>query len=85
MKVKSLAPHFQIELTNDGRMDAMTVHVEATMDNSDENSKEASAKLLTNHIKDIVGVSTKVIVNAPGGIERSMGKAVRVKDNRKSR
>jgi phenylacetate-CoA ligase len=85
MKVKSLAPHFQIELTNDGRMDAMTVHVEATMDNSDENSKEASAKLLTTHIKDIVGVSTKVIVNAPGGIERSMGKAVRVKDNRKSR
>jgi phenylacetate-CoA ligase len=83
MRVKSLAPHFQIELTNDGRMDAMTIHVEALTEYADEASKTSSAQALSSNIKDVVGVSTKVIVNAPGGIERSMGKAVRVKDNRK--
>jgi phenylacetate-CoA ligase len=38
--------------------------------------------MLTKHIKDMVGVSTEVIVGDPGSVARSQGKAVRVIDNR---
>jgi len=43
---------------------------------------QTSAKQLAEHIKGTVGVSAGVDVKEPGGIERSMGKAVRVVDNR---
>lgn len=77
-----LAPYFQIELYKAGRMDAMRVYVEANPDAADELSKTASARMLTKHIKDIVGVSTEVVVGDPGAVARSQGKAVRVVDNR---
>ncbi len=77
-----LAPHFQIELYQAGRMDAMRVHVEATPDAADEASKTAAAQMLSKRIKDIVGVSTEIMVAEPGGAVRSEGKAKRVVDNR---
>jgi len=77
-----LAPHFQIELYKSGRMDAMRVYVEANPDAMDNLSKTAAARMLTKHIKDMVGVSTEVIVGNPGDVARSQGKAVRVVDNR---
>jgi phenylacetate-CoA ligase len=77
-----LAPHFQIELYKSGRMDAMRVYVEANPDAADNLSKTAAARMLTKHIKDMVGVSTEVIVGNPGDVARSQGKAVRVVDNR---
>ncbi|MEQ9695376.1 phenylacetate--CoA ligase PaaK [Shimia sp. SDUM112013] len=77
-----LAPHFQIELFKSGRMDAMRVYVEANPDAADNLSKTAAARMLTKHIKDMVGVSTEVIVGNPGDVARSQGKAVRVIDNR---
>lgn len=77
-----LAAHFQIELYKSGRMDGMRVHVEAVGDAADEASKTASARMLTKRIKDVVGVSTEVIVNDPGVVARSEGKAKRVVDNR---
>ena len=83
MKVKTLAPHFQIELVNDGRMDSMIIHVEALIKSSHEDARKGSAKALSSLIKDVVGVTTTIIVRDPGGIERSQGKAVRVKDNRR--
>ncbi|MBE1283916.1 MAG: phenylacetate--CoA ligase [Rhodobacteraceae bacterium] len=77
-----LASHFQIELYKSGRMDAMRVFVEATADSTDNLSKTAAARMLTKRIKDIVGVSTEIIVGEPGDVERSQGKAKRVVDNR---
>ena len=77
-----LAPHFQIELYKAGRMDAMRVYVEADASGKDELSKTAAARMLTKRIKDIVGVSTEVIVGDEGSVERSQGKAKRVVDNR---
>lgn len=82
MATGGLAPYFQIELYKAGRMDAMRVYAEATPDAADSLSKTASARMLTKHIKDMVGVSTEVIVGDPGQVERSQGKAVRVIDNR---
>jgi len=82
MATGGLAPYFQIELYKSGRMDSMRVFVETTPGASGEASQAAAARMLTKHIKDMVGVSTEVIVGKPGSVVRSEGKAVRVVDNR---
>ena len=82
LKVEGLSPHYQIELTKDGPMDAMTIHVEADPAAADEGSRKTSASKLAKFIKGVVGVSAGINVVQPGGIERSMGKAVRVVDRR---
>ena len=73
MAIPGLAPHFQIELTREGRMDAMTVHVEGA---------EAAGAQLVQRIKETVGITTRVVVAPEGGVARSQGKAVRIIDNR---
>lgn len=82
LKCKGLAPHFQIELARDGRMDNMTVHVECAPDQVDADARAKSAKELAHHIKAVVGVSTRINVTDPNAIARSEGKAKRVVDNR---
>lgn len=82
MATGGIAAHYQIELYKSGRMDAMRVYVEAMPDAADELSKTAAARMLTKRIKDIVGVSTEIVVGDPGDVERSQGKAKRVVDNR---
>ncbi|WP_170785982.1 phenylacetate--CoA ligase PaaK [Ruegeria lacuscaerulensis] len=74
-----LAPYFQIELTRDGRMDAMTVHVEAA---ASEDARQALSGVLAKKIRDTIGVGATVSVGTPGSVERSQGKARRVIDNR---
>ncbi|MEQ9260986.1 MAG: phenylacetate--CoA ligase PaaK [Roseovarius sp.] len=83
MATGGLAPYFQIELYTSGRMDAMRVHVEASPNAAGEASKDAAARMLTKHVKDMVGVSVEVVVGDPGSVARSQGKAVRVVDNRR--
>ena len=83
MRVTALAPHFQLELTRDQRMDALTVHTEVAQSNDAEtDSKMKSAQELASMIKDVVGVSVKVEVGDVGAVPRSQGKAVRLIDNR---
>jgi phenylacetate-CoA ligase len=82
LKCKGLAPHFQIELTRSGRMDAMTVKVEAALDHTSSEARAHAAKELAHHIKSVIGVSTRIDVGDPGSVERSAGKARRVIDNR---
>jgi len=77
----ALAPYFQIELARQDRMDAMTVLVETTPEAAGDEAVLAT-KMLTQKIKAVVGVSTNVVVGAPGSVERSQGKARRVIDNR---
>ncbi|SFK48637.1 phenylacetate--CoA ligase PaaK [Shimia haliotis] len=77
-----LAPYYQIELFKSGHMDAMRIHVEAMPDAMDNLSKTAAARMLSKRIKDIVGISTEIIVGDSGDVERSQGKARRVVDNR---
>lgn len=76
MDVEGLAPHFQIELRREGRMDEMLVHVEASGD-----AQKASLDLKA-RIKDRVGVTVTVMPHGTGGVERSQGKAVRIIDKR---
>jgi phenylacetate-CoA ligase len=82
LATEGLAPHFQIHLSREGRMDAMAIHVEVTPDAATDEARAIAAKSLSKKIKDNIGVSAQVIANAPGGVPRSEGKAVRVVDNR---
>ena len=79
LATKGLAPHFQIELLRDGRMDAMRLHVELLPGVTD---RDAPAGALRKRIKDVIGVSCEIRVADPGGVARSEGKAVRVVDRR---
>lgn len=82
MRVTELAPHFQIELTRDDRLDVMTIHTESTQDSSNDNARSEAGKRLSGLIKDAIGISAIVKVNKPGSVARSQGKAVRTVDNR---
>ena len=82
LDVGSLAPHFQIELWRDGRLDCMTVHVEAASGSASPEARRASATTLEGRIKDVVGVTVVVDVAEPEGVARSQGKAQRIVDNR---
>ena len=81
-----LAPHYQIVLTRDGPMDAITLEVElATPAPPDEPFVTKMARDVRDHIKTMVGVTCDVALKAPGEVPRSQGKAVRVKDLRRAK
>lgn len=75
-----IAPHYQIILTREGALDAMTVEVELAPDFDGDKSRKADE--VTHHIKSLIGVTCKVVVKAEGEVPRSQGKAVRVLDKR---
>jgi phenylacetate-CoA ligase len=78
-----LAPHYQIVLTREGPLDAMTVDVELTPGVSLSNTeRERKAQAVVHHIKSLIGVTCDVVIKAEGEVPRSQGKAVRVKDER---
>jgi phenylacetate-CoA ligase len=82
--IPGVAPHYQIVLTRDGALDAMTVEVEAAPDApSGEPHRNQTAKDIVGRIKARLGVSCEVVIKASGEVPRSQGKAVRVKDMRK--
>lgn len=82
LKVKGLAPHYQIVLTRDNRMDEMEVLVEASPAATDAGVRQTSAVELGHLVKNLIGVTVKITVTDPGGVERSQGKARRVVDKR---
>jgi phenylacetate-CoA ligase len=82
LKVKGLAPHYQIVLTRSGRLDEMEMLVEAAPAAASSDARSASAAELGHHVKGLIGVTAKISVTDPGGVERSQGKARRVVDKR---
>ncbi|MDN2566558.1 phenylacetate--CoA ligase [Aquibium sp. A9E412] len=82
LAVGGLAPHFQVELTRQGRMDELTVHVEIAAPDAPEAHRTDASSRLGSRIKEVIGVSVRVNVREPGAVSRSQGKAVRVVDNR---
>jgi phenylacetate-CoA ligase len=78
-----IAPHYQIVLTREKALDAMTVEVEMAPGTPlDDSGRASKAAEVTHHIKSLIGVTCKVVVKSPGEVPRSQGKAVRVKDQR---
>ncbi len=76
---EDLSGHYQIELTRTGRMDEMLVRVEAR---PDWFGATDAGPALAHAVKERIGVSARVEILPPGGIERSLGKARRVIDRR---
>jgi phenylacetate-CoA ligase len=78
LHIPALAPHFQCVLSRSGRLDELTVRVESRRDAE----AAAAGQQLAAAIKNTIGVSVRVDVLPPEGIERSMGKARRILDQR---
>ncbi len=74
--------HFQMVLTRDGRMDQVTVHAEARPEHWDGTGLQEEARLVVNLIKNTIGLTTRVVIEPPGTLERSLGKVRRVIDSR---
>jgi phenylacetate-CoA ligase len=84
LQTPSLAPHYVLELTREGPLDALAVHVEAA-DTAAFAACAGASKALVEQIKSMIGISARVEVREPGSIERSIGKAKRVIDKRTPR
>ncbi|HEX7388893.1 MAG TPA: phenylacetate--CoA ligase PaaK [Acidiphilium sp.] len=74
--------HFMLELTRPSRLDEMTVHAEARPDYWDGAGLMDEADRLARRVKDTIGITSRVVIEPPGTIERSVGKARRVRDLR---
>ncbi|MER5870747.1 phenylacetate--CoA ligase PaaK [Streptomyces sp. NPDC002044] len=81
LRTPALAPHFQLRLTRKGRMDALTVRVEARRE-SEAGQHEAAAAAVVRAVKEGIGVSVRVEVVPPETLERSVGKIKRLVDLR---
>jgi len=85
LREPQLAPHYQIELTRSGHLDAMCVRVEVKPDVSlSDTERRNVARSLVHHIKSNVGISVEVAIQNPHEIARSVGKAQHVIDKRKA-
>ena len=81
MAIPALSPHFQLHLSREGRMDQLAVHVECRPGTAGPDAAEAGATLSA-RVKNTIGVTVTTSVEAPGTIERSMGKMRRIVDHR---
>jgi phenylacetate-CoA ligase len=82
LQTPALSPHFQCVLTRPARLDELTVRVERRADATAADATAAGARLI-DLIKNTIGVSVRVEVVEPDGVERSMGKMRRIVDNRR--
>jgi phenylacetate-CoA ligase len=81
LRTPELSPHFQCVLTRDGRLDALTVRVERRPSASAPDAQAAGAAL-AQHVKNTIGVTVRVEILEPDGVERSIGKMKRIVDER---
>lgn len=81
LSIQALSPHYYLEVSKDGHLDSIAVHVELAGGEA-SHSKDEAAKDLKHKIKSFIGISTQVTVHDQGGIPRSEGKAKRVIDMR---
>ena len=81
LAIEGLTPHYLCVLTRPGNLDELTVRVESV----GEPGPDAVAALgaeLAERVKTRIGVSARVEVVAPHSLERSLGKARRISDQR---
>ncbi|MFJ8557690.1 phenylacetate--CoA ligase PaaK [Streptomyces microflavus] len=83
LRTPAVAPHFQLRLTRQGRLDALTVRAEARAD-ATAADREKAALAIAAAVKDGVGVSVGVEIVDPESLERSVGKIRRIVDLRES-
>jgi phenylacetate-CoA ligase len=81
LRVPALSPHFQCVLTRAGRLDELTIRVERRAD-ATAGDAAAAGEALARLVKETIGVTARVDVLEPDGVERSVGKMRRVIDER---
>ncbi|MCC2973199.1 phenylacetate--CoA ligase PaaK [Massilia sp. IC2-476] len=83
LKMPALAPQYQLVVARDGHLDTLEVLGELRDGALSPNDVDLLCRELQHNIKTHVGVTTRVTLNPPGGIERTLtGKARRVVDKR---
>ncbi len=75
--IEGLTPHYLCVLARPGNLDELTVRVEAA-----ERVDDELGRRLAERIKNRIGVTARVEVLPPGSLERSLGKARRISDER---
>src|SRR5262245_9011315 len=78
LRCEGLAPHFLIQLTREDRLDTLRVLTEARPSHAEGAVREVQGQLLASHIRNTIGLGVEVVVQEPGSIERSGGKARRI-------
>jgi len=81
LKHAELAPHYQCVLGKEGPMDTLTVRVECAHGAEPEGAQHARSGLV-HDIKAYIGVTAAIEILPEGGVERSVGKARRIVDQR---
>ena len=81
LTVEGLTPHYLCVLTRPGNLDELTVRVEAHGSVRESDRPDLGARL-EGLVKDHVGVTVSVEVVPPHALERSLGKAKRISDQR---
>jgi phenylacetate-CoA ligase len=81
LKCAALAPHYLIEISRPDRLDEVALRVEARP-GCGKAEASASSRELSDHVKVHIGLSVRVDLCEAGTLERSAGKAARVKDLR---
>ena len=81
LRFPALAPHYPIELSKAGHMDAVLLRIERAPGAKKETGT-AQARDLEAQIKALIGISCGTLLCDEGGIPRSEGKAKRVVDRR---
>ncbi|WP_405523513.1 phenylacetate--CoA ligase PaaK [Streptomyces canus] len=81
LRTPGVAPHFQLRLTREGRLDALTVRAEARP-GATPGTRDAAARTIATAVKDGIGVSVAVEIVEPESLERSVGKIRRIVDLR---
>lgn len=81
LKFNQLMPHYQLELSRHGHMDALNVKVELRNEHADVDLYSLKQQLQRD-IKSVTGISSRIDIVGPGQLPRSEGKAQRVLDLR---
>jgi phenylacetate-CoA ligase len=82
--MEHISPYYQLVLSKKGYVDHMEVQVEMVDDSLTENYRdiERVESQVKAKLHSVLGLDCKVRLREPGAIERTMGKAKRVIDNR---
>jgi phenylacetate-CoA ligase len=85
MREAWLAPHYMLEVSREQRLDELALEVEMRPETASQSSPaeiSALAREVERLVKAYAGVTVAARIVAPGTIERSQGKAKRVRDLR---
>ena len=84
MNIEGVAPHYQIVVGKKGYLDYMEVQVELAQDRFTGNFKdlEEMESKIRRRLHNVLSISPRVRLMEPFSIERSVGKAKRIIDNR---